>query len=315
MSLAADIVEKHGELCGCPMVKFRRFDPYKVQRADRPSKIPKAPKAERTLGALATLGNTARSVSTATMVGKLWDDDEEERAGVIEFDGNLPRNWSEAFARLNGVYVPAGTSSTRWDQFLNDCGMFLDAGWAIRAHRLGWSPLDLFGCDRRHTFIEVTTSGLLWQIAGGKLRLLAKQYRGPRRIEWWNKKARQASGAVRTGAGVARCPTACRVGTPTEFGNNPMNQEESFVEGSDVTRRLTNMRAAARCGARNRAGNECQCPAIRDRKRCRLHGGKSPGAPHGPRNGNFKEGDWTKEAEEERRWLRSLLKSMREKGR
>jgi hypothetical protein len=32
-----------------------------------------------------------------------------------------------------------------------------------------------------------------------------------------------------------------------------------------------------------------------------------PGAPHGPKNGNFRNGNWTAEAIEERRWLRSLV--------
>jgi hypothetical protein len=40
---------------------------------------------------------------------------------------------------------------------------------------------------------------------------------------------------------------------------------------------------------------------------CRLHGGMSPGAPRGPRNGNYRNGSWTLEALEERRWLRSLV--------
>ncbi|HEY8033335.1 MAG TPA: HGGxSTG domain-containing protein [Methylocella sp.] len=57
-----------------------------------------------------------------------------------------------------------------------------------------------------------------------------------------------------------------------------------------------------------RAGTPCQCPAMRGRTRCRLHGGLSPGAPRGDRNGNFKDGAWTAEAIEERRWLRSLVK-------
>lgn len=34
---------------------------------------------------------------------------------------------------------------------------------------------------------------------------------------------------------------------------------------------------APRCGARTRRATSCQCPAIRDRKRCRLHGGLSTG--------------------------------------
>src|SRR4051794_2744185 len=32
------------------------------------------------------------------------------------------------------------------------------------------------------------------------------------------------------------------------------------------------------------------------RKRCRLHGGLSPGAPRGSRNGNYRRWDWTAEA-------------------
>jgi glucans biosynthesis protein len=78
-----------------------------------------------------------------------------------------------------------------------------------------------------------------------------------------------------------------------------MNQE--------VANRLEKLRAASRCGARNRAGRPCQCPAIRGRTRCRLHGGLSPGAPKGDANGNFKTGYWTSEATEERRWMRDMV--------
>ena len=70
--------------------------------------------------------------------------------------------------------------------------------------------------------------------------------------------------------------------------------------------RLANIRSAPRCGARSRAGTQCQAPALRGRQRCRLHGGWSTGAPRGPQNGNFKTGTSTIEAIEERRWLRSL---------
>jgi glucans biosynthesis protein len=74
-----------------------------------------------------------------------------------------------------------------------------------------------------------------------------------------------------------------------------------------IEMRLRNIRQAPRCGARNRAGNLCQCPTMRGRRRCRLHGGLSPGAPRGAANGNFKQGEWTGEAKENRKWLRSLL--------
>ena len=73
--------------------------------------------------------------------------------------------------------------------------------------------------------------------------------------------------------------------------------------------RLRDLGRAPKCDARTRAGTPCQRPAIRGRKRCRLHGGLSPGAPRGAKNGNFRNGDWTAEAIEERKWLRSLVQS------
>jgi glucans biosynthesis protein len=75
-----------------------------------------------------------------------------------------------------------------------------------------------------------------------------------------------------------------------------------------IEKRLQNLRRATRCGPQTRAGSPCDCPAIRGRSRCRLHGGLSPGAPRGVRNGNFSDGYWTRNAIEERRWIRSLLK-------
>jgi hypothetical protein len=77
----------------------------------------------------------------------------------------------------------------------------------------------------------------------------------------------------------------------------------------DVETRLRNLRSAPRCGAKTRAGTPCQRPTLRGRSRCRLHGGLSPGAPRGPKNGNFKTGDWTADAVAERKWLRSLVRA------
>ncbi len=70
----------------------------------------------------------------------------------------------------------------------------------------------------------------------------------------------------------------------------------------------------SRCGARTRAGTACQSPPVAGRKRCRLHGGLSPGAPRGSRNGNYRRGDWTTEAIETRRWLRSLVRAFAKTG-
>ena len=78
---------------------------------------------------------------------------------------------------------------------------------------------------------------------------------------------------------------------------------------SRIMAQLANIRAAARCGAKTRSGTPCQCPAIRDRKRCRLHGGRSPGAPKGGGNGNYRDGSFTAEAIQERQWLKSVVRT------
>ncbi len=57
-------------------------------------------------------------------------------------------------------------------------------------------------------------------------------------------------------------------------GNNPMHLTEL---------RLWAMRQALRCGAQTRSGNPCQSPAVKSRKRCRMHGGTNNGAPPGKR--------------------------------
>ena len=66
---------------------------------------------------------------------------------------------------------------------------------------------------------------------------------------------------------------------------------------------------ASRCGAKTRASTRCQSPPVQGRKRCRLHGGLSPGAPRDSRNGNYTNGEWTRTALEERRWVRDLVRS------
>jgi len=44
--------------------------------------------------------------------------------------------------------------------------------------------------------------------------------------------------------------------------------------------------------------------------RCRMHGGKSPGAPKGKANGNCRHGRFTCEAIERRRDLNALIRMM-----
>jgi hypothetical protein len=46
----------------------------------------------------------------------------DERAGIIEFDGGLPRAWAEALARLDPTKPPGDVPARRWVQFIDDCG-------------------------------------------------------------------------------------------------------------------------------------------------------------------------------------------------
>jgi hypothetical protein len=101
--------------------------------------------------------------------GNNWSEVEEERVSIVEYGGGVPRAWAEGFARLNPNKPPADVPPRRWLRFIDDCGRFLDGGWAGRATALGWGPLDLFGCDRERPFGRVDRLGLLWLVKGGTI--------------------------------------------------------------------------------------------------------------------------------------------------
>ena len=67
-----------------------------------------------------------------------------------------------------------------------------------------------------------------------------------------------------------------------------------------------------RCGATSkRMGERCKAPAVRGWTVCRFHGARG-GGPRGERNGMYRHGLFTKEAVEERRLLRELLRQSQE---
>src|SRR5438094_592365 len=114
---------------------------------------------------------------------------------------------------------------------------------------------------------------------------------------------RRRVGATREGA------TENRRSTP---GARPVSFGLSHDEGrcdSQPECTVSHVSQVSRCGAKTRAGSPCQRRPVQGRTRCQLHGGLSPGAPRGSRNGNYTNGEWTAEAIEERRWLRSLVRA------
>lgn len=116
--------------------------------------------------------STVSGVSGVSRANIPWSDAEEERAAIAEYDGGAPRSWGEALARLDPARPPADISPTRWLRFIDDCGRFIDNGWAARAAALGWGPLDLFGCNREKPFARISQAGLLWLLDGRKLLAL-----------------------------------------------------------------------------------------------------------------------------------------------
>src|SRR5271156_4365657 len=60
----------------------------------------------------------------------------------------------------------------------------------------------------------------------------------------------------------------------------------------------------------------CQKPAAKGKKRCRLHGGaEDSGAPCGERNSSYRYGLYTREAIAERKAMRALIRGFREDAR
>jgi hypothetical protein len=86
----------------------------------------------------------------------------------------IPVEWIQGLAVLQRQARPSGISPHRWQLFLDDCAGFLDSLWAERAAELGWGTASLFGSCYRHPLDHLGSSGLLWNLAGGRIARLYK---------------------------------------------------------------------------------------------------------------------------------------------
>ncbi|HET9534508.1 MAG TPA: HGGxSTG domain-containing protein [Mesorhizobium sp.] len=88
-----------------------------------------------------------------------------------------------------------------------------------------------------------------------------------------------------------------RDGAMTKMANNPMQSAH----------------AALRCAAESkRSGMQCKAPAIKGKRVCRMHGGKSPCAPCGELHGRYVHGRQTREAKAARKEVRDLIRTVRQ---
>jgi len=73
-----------------------------------------------------------------------WGEAEDERAGIVQYDGKIPREWADGI------------------------GQFLDR-WAGEAAALGWGAADIFGADADRPGITWLNAGPLWSGDGARV--------------------------------------------------------------------------------------------------------------------------------------------------
>ncbi len=90
--------------------------------------------------------------------------DAAEREAIAIELGGVPIIYASEFARLQ-AHPPAEVPRERWDQFINDAGLFLDR-WGRQAEALGWRPDELFGLHPDAPMARYDRMGLIWMLRG-----------------------------------------------------------------------------------------------------------------------------------------------------
>ena len=70
--------------------------------------------------------------------------------------------WQRGVCRLNIDRPPEGVPYDRWRNFVAAAARFLAGPFAERASALGWTALDLFGCDNSRPLARPDRAGLIW---------------------------------------------------------------------------------------------------------------------------------------------------------
>lgn len=101
---------------------------------------------------------------------KLLQEPLEERAAIVAANG-VPEDWAQGFARLCTMPRPKQYDEKRWEQIINDAGVFLDK-WGKQAQGLGWSSIDAFGVHHNRPTDALHCLGLVPLLKGGRVILL-----------------------------------------------------------------------------------------------------------------------------------------------
>lgn len=90
--------------------------------------------------------------------------DLDEREAMV-LEGGVPPAFARLFAVLQ-VARPVSVDETRWQQAVDDIGIFLET-WGRSAVRLGWTAPEIFGP-------QFTPKALAWALAGCRVLSLTK---------------------------------------------------------------------------------------------------------------------------------------------
>ena len=124
-------------------------------------------KVSHSAGQRDTLVGQQDSIESATIMDA---EDFEERAAIVEYDGEVPQEWAAGLAHLCVMPCPEGVDVIRWRQVVDNAGRFADE-WAVKASTLGWDTADIFGVDRHKPEAAIHTAGLIWLL--GDKRIVA----------------------------------------------------------------------------------------------------------------------------------------------
>jgi hypothetical protein len=91
-------------------------------------------------------------------------DDFSERCGMIAANGH-ENSWVESAAALFTMPRPSVYSSSRWEQIVNDGGLFLDR-WGRQAAEMGWRAVDVFGAHPNAPEYRLDHAGLVPMLRG-----------------------------------------------------------------------------------------------------------------------------------------------------
>jgi hypothetical protein len=128
-------------------------------------KLPKSPKQllpRASIGSFGTIGNFGTGSRYPKQLQQEPEIDLVEGETVAVEMGRVPKAYARAFAAIQ-ANRPAEVPYERWNQFINDAGVFLDH-WGMVAADVGWTAHELFGLHPTVPMARYDRMGLIWML-------------------------------------------------------------------------------------------------------------------------------------------------------